>query len=31
MSKPAVSDVDSGVQQLIYVVDDEPMLLELAS
>jgi CheY-like chemotaxis protein len=31
MSEPVVSDVDSGVQQLIYVVDDEPMLLELAS
>ena len=31
MSRPAASDVDSGVEQLIYVVDDEPMLLELAS
>ena len=31
MSEPAVSGVHSDVPQLIYIVDDEPMLLELAS
>ena len=31
MSEPATNNVNSGAAQLIYIVDDEPMLLELAS
>ena len=31
MREPGTDSVNSGVPQLIYIVDDEPMLLELAS